>query len=57
MEKKKKRVRRQNDRKFIFDWETGDDTSVDYNKLYTDRHNLQFFGRGGIGGMAIPSFP
>ena len=55
MEKKKKRVRRQNDRKFIFDWETGDDTSVDYNKLYTDRHNLQFFGRGGIGGIDIKS--
>ena len=55
MEKKKKRVRRQNDRKFIFDWEAGDDTSVDYNKLYTDRHNLQFFGRGGIGGIDIKS--
>ena len=54
-EKKKKRVRRQNDRKFIFDWEAGDDTSVDYNKLYTERHNLQFFGRGGIGGIDLKS--
>ena len=54
-EKKKKRVRRQNDRKFIFDWEAGDDTSVDYNKLYIERHNLQFFGRGGIGGIDIKS--
>merc|ERR1712058_197793 len=44
-ERKKKRIRRQNDRKFIFDWEAGDDTSVDYNKLYMNRHNLQFFGR------------
>merc|ERR1719418_125588 len=55
LERKKKRVRRQNDRKFIFDWEAGDDTSVDYNKLYIERHNLQFFGRGGIGGVDIKS--
>ena len=55
LERKKKRVRRQNDRKFIFDWEAGDDTSVDYNKLYIERHNLQFFGRGGIGGIDIKS--
>jgi len=54
-EKKKKRVRRQNDRKFVFDWDTTDDTSTDYNKLYADRHNLQFFGRGGIGGIDIKS--
>jgi len=54
-EKKKKRVRRQNDRKFVFDWDTTDDTSADYNKLYADRHNLQFFGRGGIGGIDIKS--
>ena len=54
-ERKKKKIRRQNDRKFIFDWEAGDDTSVDYNKLYMNRHNLQFFGRGGIGGIDIKS--
>jgi len=52
-ERKKKRVRRQNDRKFVFDWEVTDDTSTDYNKLYSDRHNLQFFGRGGIGGIDL----
>merc|ERR1711915_194621 len=45
-EKKKKRVRRQNDRKFVFDWDTTDDTSADYNKLYAERRNLQFFSRG-----------
>ena len=32
-EKKKKRVRRLNDRKFVFDWDAGDDTSVDYNPM------------------------
>jgi len=52
-EKKKKRVRRQNDRKFVFDWEAGDDTSVDWNPIYMDRHALQFMGRGGIGGIDL----
>ena len=52
-EKKKKRVRRQNDRKFVFDWEAGDDTSVDWNPIYSDRHALQFMGRGGIGGIDL----
>ena len=54
-ERKKKRVRRQNDRKFVFDWEAGDDTSVDYNQLYSDRHSMQFMGRGGIGGIDLKS--
>ncbi|CAB4059498.1 DDX23 [Lepeophtheirus salmonis] len=53
--KKKKRIRRLNDRKFVFDWDTGEDTSNDYNPLYNDRHNIQFFGRGGIGGIDIKS--
>lgn len=52
-ERRKKRIRRQNDRKFIFDWEVGDDTSDDYNPLYIDRHNMMFHGRGGIGGIDI----
>eukprot|EP00088_Acartia_fossae_P034854 TRINITY_DN3582_c0_g1_i2.p1 TRINITY_DN3582_c0_g1~~TRINITY_DN3582_c0_g1_i2.p1 ORF type:complete len:831 (-),score=239.68 TRINITY_DN3582_c0_g1_i2:433-2880(-) len=52
-ERRKKRIRRQNDRKFIFDWENTDDTSDDYNPLYTERHHVQFFGRGGIGGIDI----
>merc|ERR1719381_58053 len=52
-EKKKKRVRRQNDRKFVFDWEVGDDTSVDWNPIYSERHALQFMGRGGIGGIDL----
>ncbi|QQP41574.1 Uncharacterized protein FKW44_015993, partial [Caligus rogercresseyi] len=53
--RKKKRIRRLNDRKFVFDWDTGEDTSSDYNPLYNDRHNIQFFGRGGIGGIDIKS--
>ncbi len=53
--KKKKRVRRLNDRKFVFDWDAGEDTSRDYNPIYTERHAIQFYGRGSIGGIDIKS--
>ena len=53
MMKKKKRIRRLNDRKFVFDWESTEDTSVDYNNLYKDRHEVQFFGRGHVAGIDI----
>ncbi len=49
--KKKRRVRKLNERKFVFDWDAGEDTSIDYNALYKDRHTMQFFGRGRIGGI------
>ena len=39
--KKKKRIRRLNDRKFVFDWDAGDDTSHDYNPIYSERHHIQ----------------
>lgn len=51
--RKKRRVRRLNDRKFVFDWDTNEDTSNDYNLLYKDRHYVQFFGRGNIAGIDI----
>lgn len=38
--KKKRRVRRLNDRKFVFDWDAGEDTSLDYNNLYKERHQV-----------------
>ncbi|XP_073237106.1 probable ATP-dependent RNA helicase DDX23 isoform X5 [Porites lutea] len=51
--KKRKKVRRLADRKFVFDWDTGEDTAVDYNPLYTEKHQIQLFGRGHIGGIDI----
>lgn len=51
--KKKRRVRRLNDRKFVFDWDASEDTSNDYNALYKERHQVQFFGRGHIAGIDI----
>lgn len=53
MVKKKKKVRRLNDRKFVFDWDAQDDTSIDYNEIYKNRHGIQFFGRGHIAGIDI----
>ncbi|CAL8079670.1 unnamed protein product [Calicophoron daubneyi] len=49
----KRRQRRLNERKFVFDWDTSDDTSQDYNPLYKEKHQIQFFGRGHIGGIDI----
>ncbi|CAH8834481.1 unnamed protein product [Trichobilharzia szidati] len=49
----KRRPRRLNERKFVFDWDAADDTSQDYNPLYKEKHQIQFFGRGHIGGIDI----
>ncbi|KAH7639928.1 putative ATP-dependent RNA helicase DDX23 [Dermatophagoides farinae] len=49
--KKKRRSRKLNERKFVFDWDATEDTSTDYNRLYQDRHTIQFFGRGHLGGI------
>lgn len=51
--KRKRRVRRLNERKFVFDWDAGEDTSNDYNVLYKNRHTIQFFGRGHVAGIDI----
>ncbi|XP_052091689.1 probable ATP-dependent RNA helicase DDX23 [Mytilus californianus] len=55
MAKKKRRIRRLNDRKFVFDWDAGDDTSTDYNPLYKEKHQVQFFGRGYVAGIDLKS--
>ncbi|VDN11260.1 unnamed protein product, partial [Dibothriocephalus latus] len=49
----KRRQRRMNERKFVFDWDANEDTSQDYNPLYKEKHQIQFFGRGHIGGIDI----
>ncbi len=50
---KKKKVRRLNDRKFVFDWDRSEDTAVDYNPIYKNKHELQFYGRGHVAGIDI----
>uniref|UniRef100_T1K5S6 Probable ATP-dependent RNA helicase DDX23 n=1 Tax=Tetranychus urticae TaxID=32264 RepID=T1K5S6_TETUR len=49
--RKKKKLRRLNERKFVFDWDAGEDTSDDYNPIYKDRHTIQLYGRGHIAGI------
>jgi ATP-dependent RNA helicase DDX23/PRP28 len=53
MVKRKRRMRRLNERKFVFDWDATEDTSTDYNPIYKDRHNVQFYGRGHVAGIDI----
>ncbi|XP_077863730.1 putative ATP-dependent RNA helicase DDX23 [Saccoglossus kowalevskii] len=53
MVKKKKRIRRLNDRKFVFDWDPTEDTSQDYNPLYKEKHQIQLYGRGHIAGIDL----
>merc|ERR1712071_730543 len=55
MAKKKRRVRRLNERKFVFEWDASEDTAVDYNPIYKDRHQVQFYGRGHVAGIDIKS--
>uniref|UniRef100_A0A914YQ48 RNA helicase n=1 Tax=Panagrolaimus superbus TaxID=310955 RepID=A0A914YQ48_9BILA len=52
---KKKRTRKLHERKFVFDWDENDDTSKDYDNLYEERHQIQFFGRGALAGMDVNS--
>ncbi|KAI9475589.1 MAG: P-loop containing nucleoside triphosphate hydrolase protein [Benjaminiella poitrasii] len=50
-ERKKRKIRRMNERKFVFDWDAGEDTSYDFNPLYSNKHTAQMFGRGHIAGI------
>ncbi|KAI8987041.1 P-loop containing nucleoside triphosphate hydrolase protein [Pilobolus umbonatus] len=52
-ERKKRKIRRMNERKFVFDWDAGEDTSYDFNPLYANKHNAQMFGRGHIAGIDV----
>lgn len=51
--KKKKKVRKLNERKFVFDWDASEDTSTDYNPLYKERHTIQLYGRGHVAGIDV----
>ncbi|CAG8658224.1 12275_t:CDS:10, partial [Ambispora leptoticha] len=52
-ERKKRKIRKMNEKKFVFDWDAGEDTSQDFNPLYASRHNAQMFGRGHFAGIDI----
>ena len=50
---KKRRIRKMNEKKFVFDWDNTEDTSTDYNPLYTKVHEAQLYGRGSIAGVDV----
>ncbi|KAJ3188500.1 DEAD (Asp-Glu-Ala-Asp) box polypeptide 23, partial [Irineochytrium annulatum] len=52
-ERKKRKIRRMNEKKFVFDWAADEDTSRDINPIYANRHDVQLFGRGHIAGIDI----
>ncbi|KAF9883396.1 mRNA splicing protein prp28 [Aspergillus nanangensis] len=47
----KKKRKRTTDRKFNFEWNIEEDTSRDYNPLYANRHEANFYGRGRLAGF------
>lgn len=50
---KKRKIRKLNERKFVFDWNAEEDTSKDYDPLYNNRHEALMFGRGVIAGIDV----
>lgn len=52
-EERRRRIRKVNDRKFVFDWDAAEDTSRDLNPLYAERHDAQLFGRGHFAGIDV----
>ncbi|KAK3066825.1 mRNA splicing protein prp28, partial [Teratosphaeriaceae sp. CCFEE 6253] len=48
----KKKRKRTTEKKFNFEWNTEEDTSIDYNPIYATRNETNFFGRGKLGGFA-----
>ena len=49
----KKKRKRTTEKKFNFEWNVEEDTSPDYNPLYSSRsENISLFGRGKLGGFA-----
>nr|KAG0264690.1 DEAD (Asp-Glu-Ala-Asp) box polypeptide 23 [Mortierella polycephala] len=53
IEEKERKIRKRNDKKFVFDWNADDDTSRDLNPIYTHRHSAQLFGRGHFAGVDV----
>ncbi|KAI8604459.1 P-loop containing nucleoside triphosphate hydrolase protein [Dissophora ornata] len=53
IEEKERKIRKRNDKKFVFDWNADDDTSRDLNPIYTHRHSAQLYGRGHFAGIDL----
>lgn len=53
VDKKKRKIRKMNDRKFVFDWDAQDDTATSASPLPTQQSAQVMFGRGHIAGMDV----
>ena len=49
-EKEKRKIRKMNDKKFVFDWDKEEDTSVDINPIYNKKQPIQLMGRSKLAG-------
>ncbi|KAI5302470.1 mRNA splicing protein prp28, partial [Ascosphaera atra] len=47
----KKKRKRTAEKKFNFEWNADEDTSQDYNPLYNERADINFYGRGRLAGF------
>ncbi|KAG9248834.1 Pre-mRNA-splicing ATP-dependent RNA helicase prp28 [Calycina marina] len=47
-----KKRRRTTEKKFNFEWNAEEDTSPDYNPIYSSRAEVSLYGRGRLGGFA-----
>jgi ATP-dependent RNA helicase DDX23/PRP28 len=47
----KKKRRRTTEKKFNFEWNAEEDTSIDHNPIYASRIEANFYGRGHFGGL------
>ncbi|KAI8075046.1 P-loop containing nucleoside triphosphate hydrolase protein [Gongronella butleri] len=52
-DQRKRKIRKMNERKFVFEWDANEDTSNDFNPLYANKHSAQMFGRGHIAGIDL----
>jgi ATP-dependent RNA helicase DDX23/PRP28 len=51
----KKKRRRTTEKKFNFEWNAEEDTSIDHNPIYASRVEANFYGRGHLGGLDADS--
>ncbi|KAJ3302873.1 mRNA splicing protein prp28 [Kappamyces sp. JEL0829] len=49
--KEKRKIRKLNDKKFVFDWAQDEDTSQDHNPLYQTKHTSELLLKRKLGGM------
>jgi ATP-dependent RNA helicase DDX23/PRP28 len=53
IERKKRKIRKMNEKKFVFDWDANEDTSPDFNPIYASPHQAQLYGRGKFAGIDL----